>query len=293
LIEDQWQKISLSVPEPELLNEKPIYIQAKTFWGAEMHLFPRNEVVSSKIYSFGLFEPELTVFFIDFLYDGATVMDIGAHIGFFSMLASELVGKRGKVLSFEPTPSTMEVLDLNLRPYPQHEIIAKAAWSSNTQLDFHDYGIQYSAYNTAVSDRLNPEEKKEVTESLIKVGTVTLDTFCAERSIRPDLIKIDAESAEMQVLQGMVNLMNTVRPVVTIEVGDMDSTLKEGVPRCRDILEYALGFDYLPLNSIGGRYHLHELQDKYVYDNIIIVPREKVPARRPLSNVAVQCGRFY
>lgn len=281
---DEFEKISV---------EKQKLIKTKTFWGADIHVLPQNEIVSSRIYSFGFFEPELCSFFIDFLVEEAVVLDVGAHIGFFSMLGAELVGKTGQVFSFEPTPSTREVLELNLKPYSQQKIVTKAAWSSKSQLNFHDYGIQFSAFNTAVSDRLSSEQKKKATDSLIKVDAVTLDSFCAEHSVLPNLIKIDVESSEMQVIQGMRHILDRLRPVVTIEVGDMESTLKDGVPLCRDILELVMQFDYLPLNSVGGRYHFHELQNKYVYDNIIMVPIELLPMRRPLGVVAVQGGRFY
>lgn len=268
-------------------------VNGNTFWGAGIHLLPKNEVVSSKIYAFGFFELELCSFFIDYLFQGAVVIDIGAHIGFFSMLTAELVGENGKVYSFEPTPSTGEVLQKNVRPYPQVTVISKLVWSSETQLDFHDYGTEFSAYNTAVSDRLSPEEKKLAIDNLIKVDTVTLDAFCKEHNILPDLVKIDAESAEMQVLKGMTGLLKNVRPLVTIEVGDMESTLQDGVPRSRELLELVMYFDYLPLESVGGRYQAHELKTgKYVYDNIIMVPIEKLPIRRPLGTVAVQSGRF-
>lgn len=268
-------------------------VNSSTFWGAEIHLLPKNEVVSSKIYAFGFFELELCSFFIDYLFQGAVVIDIGAHIGFFSMLTAELVGEDSKVYSFEPTPSTREVLKKNVKPYPQVTVISKLVWSSETQLDFHDYGTEFSAYNTAVSDRLSPEEKKLAIDNLIKVDTVTLDAFCKEHNIRPDLVKIDAESSEMQVLEGMAGLLENVRPLVTIEVGDMESTIQDGVPRSRELLEFVMGFDYLPLNSVCGRYHFHELKDTYTYDNIIMVPIELLPIRRPLGTLAVQQGRFF
>lgn len=282
---DEFEDISI--------QEGCTFVPAKTFWGADIQLLPQNEVVSSKIYTFGFFEPELTSFLIDYLFQDAIFFDVGAHIGIFSMLACELIGEKGKVFSFEPTPSTREVLHKNLAPYPQYKIVPKLAWSSHTMLDFQDYGAQYSAFNTAVSSRLNAKQMKKINEYHIQVEAVTLDAFCTDHDIRPDLVKIDAESAEMQVLEGMSFLMYRVRPVVTIEVGDMESTLKEGVPRCRDILAYAMSFDYLPLASVSGRYQLHELQDTYAYDNIIMVPREELPARRPLWTVAVQAGRFY
>ncbi len=280
-----FQKISTDNPQS--------LIKVNTFWNADIHLLPQNEVVSSSIYSYGFFEPELCCFLIDYLFNNAVFLDIGAHIGLFSMLAAELVGEKGHVFTFEPTPSTRNVLELNVSKYPQVQIIPKLAWSSTTLLDFNDYGIQFSAFNTAVSNRLNTEQKKLAKENLIKVEGIDIDSFCREQGIKPDLIKIDAESSEMQVLQGMTGLLETIRPVVTIEVGDMENTVKDYVPRSRDVLKFAMGFDYLPLNSIGGRYQYHELKNEYTYDNIIMAPVEKLPVRRPIGAVAVNQGNFY
>ncbi len=268
-------------------------IQSETFWGSQIQLLPCNEFVSSKIYTFGFFDLELCTFFIDFLFEGAVLMDIGAHIGFFSMLGGELVGDEGSVYAFEPSPGTLAALRINVAPYTSVNVVPKMVWSSNTELDFQDFGIQFSAFNTAVSDRLSPEQKKQAPVRHIKVEAVGLDWFCKEHDIRPDVIKIDAESSEMQVLQGMVGLLDAVRPVVTLEVGDMESAIKDGVPCSSELIEFMKTFDYVPLNCVGGRYQLHMIQEQYAYDNIIMVPREKLPPRRPLISLVAQAGRFY
>lgn len=282
---DEFKKISTK-------NDKSL-ITSKTFWGKSMYLFPRNEVVSSKIFSFGLFESEICSFFCDFLFQNAIVLDVGAHIGFFSMLSSELIGSTGKVFAFEPTPSTREVLKLNLKPYNQSFIVSKLAWHENVELDFQDFGIEYSAYNTARTNRLTPKQELYTKVILIKVETTTLDDFCRQQDIRPDLIKIDAESSEMEVLKGMTRLLDKLRPVVIIEVGDMDKTLKAGVPLSCKILDFTMSYDYIPIRPVAGRYESHEVKERYTYDNIIMVPREKLPTRRPLGTVVVQRGRFF
>lgn len=283
---DEFEKISNDIPDKKM-------IKANTFWGADIYLLPKNEVVSSKIYTFGLFEPELCAFFIDFLFSGGVVLDIGAHIGFFSMLAAELVGKSGRVFSFEPTPSTSEVLGINIKPYKQVKSIKKIAWNTKTVLSFYDFGIQFSAFNTATKDRLSPEEKEKAVPNIIKAETISLDVFCKEKSIKPDLVKIDAESSEMFVLKGMTGLLDNIRPVTTIEVGDMESNINNEIPRSREILEFIMSFDYVPFNSIGGRYHYHTIKNEYDYDNIIMIPYEKLPIRKQISTIAVNRGKFF
>src|SRR5207302_10135610 len=62
----------------------------------------------------GFVEPELTKWILRHIQKGMTVLDIGAHHGYFTMLASHLVGPKGQVHAFEPTPSTFSVLELNV-----------------------------------------------------------------------------------------------------------------------------------------------------------------------------------
>jgi len=268
-------------------------IKTPTFWGAPMRLLPQNEDVSSKIYAYGLFEPELCSFFIDFLFQGAVVLDVGAHIGFFSLLAAALVGEEGRVFAFEPTPSTGAVLADNVAPHPQVTVVPQLAWYEAGEHVFQDFGPQFSAFNTALVDRLNDTQRPLTQPRQIRVPAVTLDGFCRERGLRPDLVKIDAESAELQVLRGMDELLSQARPVVTFEVGDLAQTLAQGVPRSRAVLDHIMAYGYQPLEMAGGRIQGHRPREAYDYDNLVLVPVEKLPARRPLGTVAVERGWFF
>lgn len=268
-------------------------MRAKTFWGRKMLLIP-GEVVSATIYSFGFFEPNLVSFCVDYLRTGQTVLDVGAHIGFFSLLFTELVGEHGKILSFEPTPSTADILKMNTTDCPQVAIVPKLAWHKTGPVKFHDLGSEFSAYNTAVSDRLEPEQKKRAEDNRIMVDAVTLDDFVLERRLHPDLVKLDVENAEMHVLKGMTGILDRARPVITIEVGDINASGSPDVPTSRELLEFVIPYFYMPLESVSGRYQEHELKtEKYAYDNIIMVPRERLPIRQPLGTVAVQQGKFF
>lgn len=268
-------------------------IKALLFWGSQILVMPK-EVMSKALFCYGLIEVNLTSLFVDFLFPGATVLDVGAHVGFFSTLAAELVEKTGKVFSFEPTPSTIEFLKKNCCHYEQINIIEKLAWSKKDNIKFHDFGYEFSAFNTAVSPRFCINQNIIIEDNPVYVETVTLDSFVIENNVKPDLIKIDVESAEMNVLHGMTEILNNMRPVVTIEVGDMQSAINDGVPLCRDILEFVMTYDYLPVESVGGKYRIHRLKtEKYSYDNIIMIPNERLPNRKPLGTIAIHQGTFY
>src|SRR5205823_1875398 len=86
---------------------------ARTFWGREMSVVLPDQV-SVSLYRYGFVEEGLIRLVLEYVKPGMTFFDIGAHFGFFSLLASSLVGDAGQVHSFEPTPNTFAVLEENV-----------------------------------------------------------------------------------------------------------------------------------------------------------------------------------
>ncbi len=113
-------------------------------------------------------------------------------------MASHLVGCEGRVVSFEPTPRTREVLELNVECRKNVVVEPYAVWSREKQMDLKDFGWKYSAFNSLLSPRL----KEHPISATIQVQAVTLDSYVAENDLLPSLIKIDAESAELEILKG-------------------------------------------------------------------------------------------
>src|SRR6266508_5855760 len=88
-------------------------LRTRTFWGARMRVrIP--ETVSNELFRYGLFEPGLTAYMLGILKSGDPVLDVGDHNGYFTLLASDLVGVSGEVHAFEPTPSTFAMLAGNV-----------------------------------------------------------------------------------------------------------------------------------------------------------------------------------
>src|SRR5258707_5692240 len=84
-------------------------VTAKTFFGRPMQVH-LPDLVGVKLYQYGFFEEGLTRALIERLQPGDTFVDIGAHVGYYSVLASLLVGAEGHVVSFQPTPRTRSEL---------------------------------------------------------------------------------------------------------------------------------------------------------------------------------------
>jgi FkbM family methyltransferase len=150
----------------------------------------------------GNFEPVQTRKFIKSVKKGDTVLDVGANVGYYTVLASKLVGAKGKVYAFEPDRRNVELLNKNIKLNNclNVEVVPLALGAKNK--------ISYF-----LSDKTNPGESRiseKVTRELVRVKT--LDTLVRERKIKKvDVIKLDVEGGEVDVLRGAKTLLTTSR----------------------------------------------------------------------------------
>jgi len=227
------------------------------------------EPISIAIFERGEIEPEVTAALIQNLKDRSVFFDVGAHVGYFTLLASRLVGPTGRIVSFEPTPASRAVLEKNVRGRVNVQIEPVAVWSEDTTLTFRDYSWRFSALNSAFEPRSRPDEPVPAPKTY-EVDAITLDGFVERTGLRPDFVKIDAESAEHRVLQGMEQTLRHVRPVVTVEVGDVDIP---GAADAPETLRYLTDRDYVPMEYVDGAFVPHRIRDDYSHGNVVLLPR--------------------
>lgn len=146
-------------------------------------------------FMFGLYEPGTTALCRRLVKPGMYVMDIGAHIGYYTLLFSKLVGPNGRVFAFEPHPEIFNMLRHNTRNRKNVIVFNKAVSNTNSEVEFffsRKTSGSHSFYRT------------EFTEGSCKVQTVCLDDFIKFKGFEKiDLIKIDVEGAEPLVIEGM------------------------------------------------------------------------------------------
>jgi FkbM family methyltransferase len=267
-----WQKPLLS-PKRFLANQARKRRLAKVDCGAlsttRAFHFPDftvvdGEMVSQQIISYGVYEPELTEAFLRLIRPGDVVLDIGMHLGYYATVFAVLVGGTGEVHAFEPTPSTREIATRNTNRFPQIRVHPVAVWSSAQMVVLRDYGPQWMGFNTLTKGKLNeePTAPKE-----INVSAVTLDAFRSSLSRPIALIKIDAESAEREIIRGGRELLRQDNPLLSVEVGDRTDSLES-----RELLEDLLTLGYTPWEFSGGHFSRHQARDRYSYDNLIFAP---------------------
>jgi FkbM family methyltransferase len=246
-----------------------IPVKAATFWGDWMTIV-LPERVSTSIYRYGFFEYGLTAMLLRYLEPGMTFFDIGAHFGYFSLLASRIVGLTGHLHCFEPTRTSFEILKKNLGNSQVAKINRLAVWSCEEMLDFYDYGLERAAFNSLFDARLPENDRKKIQSVHCEVQGISLDEYCLRNNVKPDFIKIDAESAESEILRGMERVLSEHRPIISLEVGDEQI---EGAGRSADVVRMLLDLKYRGEEFIGGRLVDHPPRDSYHYANVLFLPR--------------------
>ena len=136
------------------------------------------------------------------LKEGMNIIDIGANVGVYTVLAAEKVGKNGKVIAVEPEPKNYKRLIENINLNGFKNIIPQ-----NIALTDHEGSERLYLSSSSGSHSLSP---KEDTISSIEVSLKTLDNLLEELNLKKiDIIKIDTEGSEIPILKGAEKTLKT------------------------------------------------------------------------------------
>jgi FkbM family methyltransferase len=173
-----------------------------------------------RCFAYGSWEPEIIELVSKTVKPGFTVVDVGAHIGYYSLLFSRLVGPTGHVIAFEPVPMNFEFLveNLKLNSCTNTEPVNRAV------LERH----QRMRVDTPENDPLpvGVSFSKPQGQGNVVVEAVSLDEFALGRTERVDFLKVDAEGAEDKVLDGAQAIIERDHPVIMMEVHHFDGHLE-------------------------------------------------------------------
>jgi FkbM family methyltransferase len=154
------------------------------------------------------YEKGTTKLFTELVKEGMNVVDIGANIGYYTLLAARRVGPHGRVYAFEPEPQNFKLLTENLRLNGYKNVIAVQKAVSNKSGTVSLFlGMRGSGTHSLVSTR-------DYSKEAIGIEAVTLDEFF-EKAGTPDIhvIKMDIEGWEMEALDGMRRLIMRNSPL--------------------------------------------------------------------------------
>jgi FkbM family methyltransferase len=141
------------------------------------------------------------------------ILDVGANIGEYTLFFSELVGKSGRVIAFEPDPINRELLQSNLQRNSIENALVEAWCISDRKGAETLFSRSFGSHESSITRGSNG---KRALQS-IQVDSISLDEYCQEKGISPKGVKVDVEGAEELVLKGMKETIKRWRPWVLLE----------------------------------------------------------------------------
>jgi FkbM family methyltransferase len=187
---------------------------------------------------YGRYTPEILQVLEHFVAPGDKVIDVGAHLGYFSIHLGRLVTRSGRVYSVEPDPRAMECLARSVAANHMEWIETFPVALSASKRSINFYLSPQLGWSTAVRNT------HLVNLRTINVETVPLDWLVECGKVSPELrlVKLDVEGFEVQVLRGMQRVLQESRPILVVEVNDRMLTAQGDSPT--GLLDLVRSFDY-------------------------------------------------
>ncbi len=190
----------------------------------------------------GFFEEEKQIIMSQHIKKKHVYFDIGAHVGFFTILGARLVGEEGQVFAWEPVQRNFEFLNkhIKLNNFKNVTIFKDAIWDSEGEVSF--------------SINLDDQSMGNISkDGNFKVKTVSLDFLFENRIIPlPDSIKIDVEGSELFVLKGGKKLIEQAKPIIFLST--------HGFEIHKECIEMLQNWGYT-VSSMESNYSLYETDE--------------------------------
>jgi len=156
-------------------------------------------LVQRAVFHFGIYEPNLTTWIADSLAPGDVFVDVGANVGYFSLLAASAAGTSVRVVALEPAPSTFRTLQANLARNGATNVRAvnAAAYDKEGTLPIFTIPTEENAGGATLVRAIGPREADVAARPLA-------DILTAAEMARARIIKIDVEGAEVAAVRGLL-----------------------------------------------------------------------------------------
>jgi FkbM family methyltransferase len=155
----------------------------------------------------GTYERDAVELFATLVRGARTVYDVGAHAGYYTMIASTIVGAGGTVVAFEPVRRNVEFLTSHLRLNGLRNVRLEAVAVADV-----DGELPFDPGDGSFVGRLSPAGR-------VRVPVVSLDRLTRDGDLPdPDVMKVDVEGAEVRVLEGAAAVVARARPALLLSV---------------------------------------------------------------------------
>jgi FkbM family methyltransferase len=207
----------------------------------------------------GCYETELVTLLTKVLSPGMTFVDVGAQVGYFSIIAASMVTENGAVHSFEPDPESFSRLVENSYAYPWIRTYNTVVSNSMDDIPFYRSPKAGESGWGAIFDQDGVRAK-------ITARSCTLDSWRSAQGIeKVDFLKIDVEGAECRVLEGAQDTIAKTRPLMWVEANEV--CLSRDAKSVSILLQRLRASGYAVQAVWENRTHS--------FENVIAVPRER------------------
>lgn len=207
----RWVRNSLNRVAPQGLTT--IEIAGGCLTGLRMAL----DLHTEKDYWQGTYEVELQIAINDLVKPGMITYDIGANIGYVTLMFARIVGKQGKVFSFEALPANFERLKNNVQLNRMDDRIIPLPFAVVDDVKKVDFLLGPSGAMGKVQGSAGRKDV-QYTQSL-SIGGISLDNFVYEqKNPLPQVVKMDIEGGEVMALPGMRRILEEACPIMLLEL---------------------------------------------------------------------------
>jgi FkbM family methyltransferase len=194
-------------------------------------------------YVLGTYEPDFFKALRKNIRRGDTCVDVGGHLGYYSFIMARLAGPQGRVITFEPVAENLAVLreNIDINKFTNIKVVDTGLGERSCVMKLiRSESETFSATPSSRGYAVEGAQKE------IEVKVDTLDSYVTREHVRPHLIKIDVEGAELDVLRGSTELLRTIRPIVLLEIHGW------GDPTSKEVAELLASLDY-SVSIVGQR----------------------------------------
>ncbi len=225
-------------------------------------------IIPIEILNFGDFESAETRLLLSFVKEDSIVVDIGANIGWYSILLGR-AASRGRIIAFEPIPSTLGFLRKNL------------TLNNATNVEIHEYGLSdedkdlvffFHSHLSGATSAKNLLDNGDAIEIQARVRRMD-DVLAAETRI--DLLKCDIEGAELFALRGGMDTLRRTKPVIFVEMLRKWSAKFGYHPNDIIDLLHGIGYRCFSVREDGNLDPFHRMEETTTATNFLFLHRDK------------------
>lgn len=183
---------------------KPSYVNIE---GHKMYIIKSDDTVSEELIINKTWESLETEVFKQNIKNGDTVIDLGANLGYYSLIAARIVGEKGKVYAFEPDEENFQILEKNIKANNYKNIIPVKMAVSDKIGNIKLYLSPGNKGDHRIYDQ-------NAGRNTVTIKSTTLDNYFKNQKV--DLIKIDIQGSEMDAIKGAKKIINANKNIKVI-----------------------------------------------------------------------------